>query len=317
MASTTAYISPVFDTTISSDQPNQSFLHETEFSVGWDNSLKTLRTLLKFDVTFLGKLTATSAVLTLYPSRPSNFGSSALVRRITQINLDDSATWNRYDEDNTWTTAGGDLSAAGISWTLPTTDAPVNINITSFVNDAVNNRSGQLLLVLLRNTENTVEDVADFYSMDIDDPYYYNNPNDPDPYLNQDGPILRITYQTIEAGDSGEQVFPVQVFATPSSGPAGISEDTSSSFGTRNVRNDAGGVKMRSTTIADPNQKRNAVITSPTHVDTTNNVIVNNTVGSLDVTVSEDNKTITNNKVGSLNVTEIKTRKGVTIINNQ
>lgn len=55
-------------------------------------------------------------------------------------------TWNHYKSGTEWDTPGGDFGAQGVSWNLPISSDPgyVDINITSFANDALNNRSDQL-----------------------------------------------------------------------------------------------------------------------------------------------------------------------------
>lgn len=307
-----ASFQPIADATISSDLPTTVFSHDQLLSVGWNSDLLATRTILHFDISSLGNVHVSSATLRLYINEHATQPSQALVRRITRTDMDfNFLTWNNYRQNSPWTTAGGDYDATGVTWALPSDEkAPYkDISISTFVSDAINNQSGQLRLLLLRSTEASTNSVAEFYALEDEDPY--------DPYIPGTPATLTIQYSTISGGGGSPSNKPTTTSLVGGS-EITYSFETSSSFGTKEHRNDAGGSALRKTTIDDPNTKGSVVIRAGSHVNVEDGgkTVTNETVGSLDVTVRNE-KTIVNNKVGSLDVTEKKTKKGVTIVNNK
>lgn len=118
---------------------------------------------LRFDLRSFAPANISAATLTL-----TNIGSGGLLvngvyyaRRITQVAwVPDLATYNSYDGVQGWDTAGGDSTTTNqASCTIASATANLSFSLVALAQDAINNRSGYLhLLVILSGvaTENVV-----------------------------------------------------------------------------------------------------------------------------------------------------------------
>ena len=98
-----------------------------------------------------------AAVITAAVWWPKVFNTSAVagqtfyIKRCTRTNwVEASATWNKYDGTNTWTTAGGDTAAPEISLGDITTTGWKSFDVKTLVDDAWDNRAGILTFLMFR-----------------------------------------------------------------------------------------------------------------------------------------------------------------------
>lgn len=116
-----------------------------------------VRSVFVWDLTSLpAGAIVTSASLTL-TEFADEVTSTQTIRtyRLTQAGVTESCTWATYDGSNAWTTAGGDYSTA-ITSTQTTDGGTLVISDAGFVNlanDALNNRSGLLRIILATQEE--------------------------------------------------------------------------------------------------------------------------------------------------------------------
>lgn len=116
---------------------------------------------LKFDLNAAGILSGAvinSAQLDLNATTGAVSGESARVNRITQQGwVEGEVTWDDYKSATAWSSAGGDFTATDeVTWTLPTSAVAFSITgLATLAQDAIDNQSGQLHLLLKRQTESS------------------------------------------------------------------------------------------------------------------------------------------------------------------
>ena len=97
-----------------------------------------------------------SAKLVIYVSVGAAISVAASVNRMTRPEwVESTASWQRYNIDSDWTTAGGDFTGTdAVPWTLPTSTGFHEITgLEDLVVDGMNNRDDQLIILLKRTSE--------------------------------------------------------------------------------------------------------------------------------------------------------------------
>ncbi len=124
------------------------------------------RLMFAFDVSSLGPVTVTSAKLKLNTGAGAGGTYGSKLVRIVRTWIEDEATWLEYATGDSWTTAGanhdGDDKDTGtppqVSWSTPTTGGDFEITgLGAFVQDAIDNRSGIVSMLLHLDDENPGE----------------------------------------------------------------------------------------------------------------------------------------------------------------
>jgi len=149
------------DAYISSSSATTNFGTATTCSLGVSGKSSTLftRVLIEFDISSIpAGTTITSANLSLYASAVAASSENAAVRRVTQTWTEASATWNTYDGVNPWPVngTGGDFTTTDqklFSLQVASDPDPHVISLTTLCQDALDNRSGILSVILMRRTE--------------------------------------------------------------------------------------------------------------------------------------------------------------------
>lgn len=78
-------------------------------------------------------------------------GQPFYIKRCTRTDwVEASATWNKYDGANTWTTPGGDMATPEVTLGDITTTGWKSFDIKTIVDDAWDNRSGILTFIVFR-----------------------------------------------------------------------------------------------------------------------------------------------------------------------
>jgi hypothetical protein len=143
------------DTYIRSNQATTNFGTATSMSVFRTVFLgRTDRAILEFDVSAIPVgAHVSSATLTLNVT----IAVAALlnVHRLTQAGFSESqATWNVYATGQAWTTPGGDYDPTVAGTIDPLADGPVeSTDLAALVQDAIENRSGRLIMLLKQANE--------------------------------------------------------------------------------------------------------------------------------------------------------------------
>ncbi len=114
------------------------------------------RALLYFDVSTLSTPSAEYLGLYFTTLGTSVAGRTYKICRLTQASWTEAgATWLKYDGTNVWTLAGGDFTVTGaITFTIPSANNTwAYIDISSLVDDAINNRSNKLYILIQDSDE--------------------------------------------------------------------------------------------------------------------------------------------------------------------
>ncbi len=159
------------DTYLSSSRPTTNFGSSVLLEIGFfaAKGSDTLRTLMVFDVSDIpAGAVITSATLGLNASTAATSASVARAYRVVQDAwTEGGATWNTYDGSNAWTTAGcsddgSDFTLTdGVDWNLPTSTGAFDITgMETLVQDAVDNRAGNLHLLLRRIFETSTTSIV-------------------------------------------------------------------------------------------------------------------------------------------------------------
>jgi len=151
---------PGKDTYLSSASATSNYGSQATFDLGYySKGTDNYRVLLEFDITAIpAGSTIDSATLDLYCSQATGTADACSGYRITRTNwVELEATWNKFSTaGGNWTTAGGDYDATTptpFTFTLPTTTGAKSYSCTAFVQDALDNRSGIVEILLRKNTE--------------------------------------------------------------------------------------------------------------------------------------------------------------------
>lgn len=136
---------------------------------GWDvyvwyfggKTALTWRSVLRWDDIITGRILAGSTIesadLELYievaAGTPENFS----VLRLTNPWAEGTVTWNSRDFSNAWSTPGGDYSSPSAVHAMPTSTGTAGFDITELVQDALDNRSGLLDLLIKSTNESGVD----------------------------------------------------------------------------------------------------------------------------------------------------------------
>lgn len=123
-----------------------------------------LRTILEFDLTTAGipsGAIVSAASLVLNVSLAAAIAEPVRVHRLTRTDWEElTSSWDNYKTATPWTTGGGDFNALTFaSANLPTGtgDWTISAGLAVLVQDAIDNRSGILRLMIKRFTEATTE----------------------------------------------------------------------------------------------------------------------------------------------------------------
>jgi len=151
---------------------NQTSNYGSGVSISLENDGSVVNSLIQFDLSAIANQTLTSATLTLYADGSVQAGNVIRVQRLSRTDwVETEATWLLYKTGSAWTTPGGDPAGTPAAVTSePTEDinssAPVDIDILTLAQDALNNRSNILNLFITLDTP----DVMSFISSDFSDP---------------------------------------------------------------------------------------------------------------------------------------------------
>ena len=150
------------DTILDEGGPNTNYGTETYLWVRSRSSSRNNRAILKFDVSsqIPSGSTINSATLSLYyyiHGSNDPVGRTEWAYRITQTAWGETtATWNKYDGTNAWTTAGGDYTTTdGASTTVPASYGWMNWDVTAQVQTAIDSVSGIAHFLLKDGTESS------------------------------------------------------------------------------------------------------------------------------------------------------------------
>lgn len=131
---------------------------------GWE------RGIIEFDISFLDGRTLTDAKLTLPVNANTNDGETVRVSRITRPGdwPESKVDWVHYDHTSgTWTSAGADADhigpPAGFSFLIPASTGDLELTdsaLLALCEDALDNRSGILSLLIYLSDENPGEDTV-------------------------------------------------------------------------------------------------------------------------------------------------------------
>lgn len=113
------------------------------------------RAVMKWDLTSIpANATVTASTLTLkhkFDNYPAWDSETIRIFRITNQSMTESVTWSTYDGSNAWTTGGGDYTtedAVTLAWDDGDDIAVSDSNFVSLVQDAIDNRSRSLSIVV-------------------------------------------------------------------------------------------------------------------------------------------------------------------------
>lgn len=142
---------------LSRENPSSNYGSNVVLQAGTDNTVlgdTVTRFLIAFDLSTIPTYSEIeSATITLKMTgagaRPDP--TTFYVNRVTQAWTHAGSTWSTYNGTNAWTTAGGDYTATGqvsVSVGAPVSGGTLTIDVADLVEDAVQNRSGQLNLIV-------------------------------------------------------------------------------------------------------------------------------------------------------------------------
>ena len=140
-----------------------------EITVGYNSNPCTYRSLLGFDESFYAGSTIYSAILYLGMSGKAGDPTDVTIdcyKATKEGWIQDGVTWNDYTTGSAWDVAGGDYITShpsGDSAVVPSGFALMSWNITGIVQDAVNNESG-LVNLLLKYDSEIGDSYVNFYS---------------------------------------------------------------------------------------------------------------------------------------------------------
>lgn len=149
---------PVPDTYLDAGNTAVNYGSFNRLEIGWTAAALARRAILKFDLSVLpaGSVVTRARLLLKGSAAASSSGTPAKVRRLTQSAwVESTATWANYDTALPWGVAGGDFSIIDqVDWTLPIVVGDFEISgLKVLAQDAIDNRSGLLHVILMRAAE--------------------------------------------------------------------------------------------------------------------------------------------------------------------
>jgi len=119
-------------------------------------STSSYRTPIAFDVSSMPSGSVVKyAYLDFTIATSIGAGETFEIRRLTKDWTELEVTWNEANSGDSWSTAGGDFTEdLGVDFTLAAVGATA-INVTALVQDAFDNRGGDLSLLIKSATEST------------------------------------------------------------------------------------------------------------------------------------------------------------------
>ncbi len=202
---TTATFTPVGDVSIRSVAPDDDDAQGTSTYLQWGTVTGklggTTHAVLKIDVSSIPAGSTVSAAPLAFNANVERNNSGGLpthIYRLTQAGYDatspnpQAASWNSYYVPNNstltgrlnWAAAGGDFTTttpAGVAFTGPSATGVFSVDIATLVQDAIDNRSG-LLFLLIHN--------------DVDSPGVITQLESVDSIERTTPPLLTVTYST-------------------------------------------------------------------------------------------------------------------------
>lgn len=133
------------------------------------NHTTLVRTVMHFDVSSLAGATVDTASIFAHNDGENFDALAAFIRRLTVTGwVETEVTWNRASVALDWADGGEYTTVDQVAWTTPVSSTSSQFEIpglAALVQDAIDNRSGQLHIILMLASEATADTIETMFGM--------------------------------------------------------------------------------------------------------------------------------------------------------